>query len=375
MKTIGTDPRFFWPTCIQESKILLEACGIPVIMAPEEAEAQCVALQKRGLVEYVVTQDLDVLVYNATKVIRQLTFKTQKLRAGKWQAVQPGLTMIDGRKLRETLHLTPFELIDLSILLGNDYFPGIAQIGPQTALKAMHYYHSLEKIQQTHPSFFAQLSATKLATIRRLFMCPNVRDYNTLPAVSENFGQLRQLLLQDHSLHEDKVTPILQRIQSLSRLPKKSAANEDNEDNDTEDPALFDPNDFTPAIHLSPNKDAEKKERKERGQSGASKSLILPHVLNLEELRTKGIAGYMRFEIMFDKTELEVHYVKQGDPIEAWPYHVQLQFVILVDILHNLHFIPDRIYRSKYEPILARVQNADQMLEELKFLCDNACEN
>jgi 5'-3' exonuclease len=372
MKTIGTDPRFFWPTCIQESKVLLEACGIPVIMAPEEAEAQCVALQKRGLVEYVVTQDLDVLVYNATKVIRQLTFKTQKLRAGKWQAVQPGLTMIDGRKLCETLHLTPFELIDLSILLGNDYFPGIVQIGPQTALKAMHYYHSLEKIQQTHPSFFAQLSATKLATIRRLFMCPTVHEYTTLPAVSENFGPLRQLLLQDHSLHEDKVTPILQRIQSLSRLPMKSS---DNEDEDAEASTLFDPNDFTPASHLSPNKDADKKERIERGKLGASKYRILPQVLNLDELRTKGIVGYMRFEILFDKTELEVHYVKQGDPIESWPYHVQLQFVILVDILHNLHFIPDHIYHAKYEPILARVQNADQMLEELKFLCDNACCN
>jgi len=371
MKTIGTDPRFFWPTCIQESKLMLESCGIPIILAPEEAEAQCVALQKRGLVDYVVTQDLDVLVYNATHVIRQLTFKTQELRAGKWQAVQPGLTMLDGPKIRTTLNLSPFELIDLSILVGNDYFPGIRQIGPQTAVKALQYYHSLENIRVKHPAFFSQLSPEKIATIRRLFMCPNVTNLTHLPEASENFHRLRALLLQDHSLHDDKVTPILQRIQSLK---KNSSPLEDfTEDDRDEDPTLFNPNEFTAALHLPKNKEADKKEQKEHQKGRGKTSQILPKVLNLDELKTKGIAGYMRFEILFDKQALEVYYVKQSDPIELWPYNVQLQFVILVDILHNLCFIPDRVYRTKYEPLLARVEHADQMLAELKDLCDNAC--
>ena len=58
-----------WDQC----KELLELMGIPYIIAPEEADSQCAYLAKVGLVDGVLTEDMDILTFGSTKIIRNLT--------------------------------------------------------------------------------------------------------------------------------------------------------------------------------------------------------------------------------------------------------------------------------------------------------------
>lgn len=51
----------------EECKQLLRLMGVPVIDAPSEAEAQCAAMAKAGVVYGVATEDMDCLTFGAPK--------------------------------------------------------------------------------------------------------------------------------------------------------------------------------------------------------------------------------------------------------------------------------------------------------------------
>ncbi|WP_371803047.1 hypothetical protein [Candidatus Lokiarchaeum ossiferum] len=196
---------YMFMNCVHESKILLEACGIPVLMAPSEAEAQCVSLQQQGLVDYVLSNDYDVLLFGATKVIRKLTFQSRKKIKGKWTIYKPEIEILDGPANLKRLGINLHQLIDLSILLGNDYFSGIAGIGSKKALESLEYYGSIEKMLLSHPNRFSGLSINKLHKIRNLFLNPENIKISELSFKTFNESKLHELLLKDHSLNPEKV--------------------------------------------------------------------------------------------------------------------------------------------------------------------------
>uniref|UniRef100_A0A7S1XGI8 XPG N-terminal domain-containing protein n=1 Tax=Compsopogon caeruleus TaxID=31354 RepID=A0A7S1XGI8_9RHOD len=57
---------------LEETKLLLDLFGIPYLEAPQEAEAQCAFLNLAGLVDGVITDDGDALLFGAQQVLRNV---------------------------------------------------------------------------------------------------------------------------------------------------------------------------------------------------------------------------------------------------------------------------------------------------------------
>jgi len=62
----------------EEARRLLKLMGIPFIIAPTEAEAQCAVLARAGKVYAAASEDMDTLTFNSPVLLRHLTFSEQR---------------------------------------------------------------------------------------------------------------------------------------------------------------------------------------------------------------------------------------------------------------------------------------------------------
>lgn len=120
-----------------ECQRLLKLMGIPYIIAPTEAEAQCAVLARAGKVYAAASEDMDTLCFDSPILLRHLTFSEQR---------KEPIQEIHLDKVFEGLNMERKQFIDLCILLGCDYLDQIPKIGPNTALKMIREHGSLEKV-------------------------------------------------------------------------------------------------------------------------------------------------------------------------------------------------------------------------------------
>jgi flap endonuclease-1 len=114
---------------IEDSKTLVSLLGHNFSVSPSEAEAQCAYLAKEGVVDVVLSQDSDCLVFGAPFVMRGKEFE-----------------MIDLWKALNELQLSMDQFVDLAVLLGSDYGKGIKGIGQVRALQMIKKFGNIEEV-------------------------------------------------------------------------------------------------------------------------------------------------------------------------------------------------------------------------------------
>ncbi|EEQ41448.1 hypothetical protein CLUG_05576 [Clavispora lusitaniae ATCC 42720] len=120
-----------------EAKKLLELMGIPYIVAPSEAEAQCAELARAGKVFAAASEDMDTLCYEPKYLLRHLTVA---------EARKMPIDQIDYEAMLKGLDMDRSTFVDLCILLGCDYCETIKGVGPVTAFKLIKEHGSLDNI-------------------------------------------------------------------------------------------------------------------------------------------------------------------------------------------------------------------------------------
>ncbi|KAN0065259.1 hypothetical protein ACQY0O_001756 [Thecaphora frezii] len=119
---------------------LLRREGIPYVVAPYEADAQLAFLERRGLVDGIITEDSDLLVFGCEKVLFKLDQAghcTEILRSRFALARQ---VVLGG--------WTPVEFRQMAILSGCDYLPSIVGMGLKNAHRLLRRYKTVEKVLQ-----------------------------------------------------------------------------------------------------------------------------------------------------------------------------------------------------------------------------------
>ncbi|KAI9273075.1 hypothetical protein BDA99DRAFT_499957 [Phascolomyces articulosus] len=110
---------------IQDIQELLKLFGIPYVVSPMEAEAQCAELARLSLVEGVVTDDSDVFLFGGTRIYKNM-FNQQKY-----------VECYVMQDLEREMRLDRSKLVQLAFLLGSDYTDGIAGVGPVAAIEIL----------------------------------------------------------------------------------------------------------------------------------------------------------------------------------------------------------------------------------------------
>ncbi|KAK3830070.1 MAG: hypothetical protein JOS17DRAFT_673316, partial [Linnemannia elongata] len=117
---------------IAETQMLLKLFGIPYIVAPMEAEAQCADLQLRGVVEGILTEDSDVFLFGGIRVFKNVFREEKYVECYLMSDIERDLGV--GRD----------RLVSLAYLLGSDYTTGIKGVGLVTAMEILRLFPKLE---------------------------------------------------------------------------------------------------------------------------------------------------------------------------------------------------------------------------------------
>ncbi|KAG1708874.1 hypothetical protein DVH05_022506 [Phytophthora capsici] len=121
---------------VAEVMALLRLFGVPFLVSPMEAEAQCAALEQLGLVDGVITDDSDIFPFGGKRVYKNI-FHHQKF-----------VEAFSARDIEQELGFSREQIIALALLLGSDYTDGVRGIGIVNATEIAVAYPGIEGLRE-----------------------------------------------------------------------------------------------------------------------------------------------------------------------------------------------------------------------------------
>lgn len=142
------------PENISTLKKLLDLCNIQYIVAKLEAETLCADLCKREIVDFVISEDSDLLAYGCPILV-------------KLGDTKGNCEIIYYNDVLESLDMTDDMFLDFCIMCGTDYNPNIKLVGPAKSYSLILNYNSIDNIKNM------DVSVLNHCRIREIF-----RDYD-----------------------------------------------------------------------------------------------------------------------------------------------------------------------------------------------------
>ncbi|KAI6660901.1 Flap endonuclease 1-like [Oopsacas minuta] len=190
-----------------ECKRLLTLMGVPHIVAPCEAEAQCAELAKSGKVFAVASEDMDSLTFGSSILLRNMMMS---------EAKKMPIREIHLNTVLETLNLSHNEFVDLCILMGCDYTDTIKGIGYKKALNYIQEHKKIEDIVRSlDPKKYTPPEDWSYPEARELFLSPEVTpgiDVDFKWGDADEEGMV-SFLVGEKSFNEDRVRNVYKRIE------------------------------------------------------------------------------------------------------------------------------------------------------------------
>ncbi|KAL2144710.1 hypothetical protein VTI28DRAFT_8648 [Corynascus sepedonium] len=171
----------------------LKKADVPYVVAPYEADAQLVYLERQGLVSGIVSEDSDLLVFGAKRLLTKMDQHGQCVEINRkdFCAVREiSLTAWTDREFRH-----------MAILSGCDYLDGVTNIGLKTAYRLIRKHKTPERIikmlrfdgkHQIPDSYLEDFKQAELTFLHQRVFCPKKRDivFLTEPEPSVNVDEM-----------------------------------------------------------------------------------------------------------------------------------------------------------------------------------------
>ncbi|MHB8633966.1 MAG: flap endonuclease-1 [Thermoplasmatota archaeon] len=220
---------------VVEAQKLLRALGIPVVQAPGEGEAQASWMAQEGLCSACVSQDFDALLFGAPKLVRNLSVGGRRKLPGKEVWVEAGPEVIFLEESLALAKLTRAQLVDVALLVGNDFSPGVKGVGAKRAATLVAREGSLVALLKRLEREGATSGVERLILgereslgdveiVRQLFLEPGhaavaASDLALRPPDAE---EVRHLLVDLHGFSPERVASGLAKFSAAPRGAQKT---------------------------------------------------------------------------------------------------------------------------------------------------------
>lgn len=187
------------PVIQETTRELFSLLDMPMVEAPAEGEAQASHMARSGDVDYVGSEDYDVLLFGAPLTLRQLT------SSGDPELMDLEATLTD-------LEITRSQLVDIAILCGTDFNQGLSGYGPKTALTAVKEHGDLETVLEAEDATIPVASA-----VQELFLEPEVTDeYQLERTVRPNLEEAWAYLTEEWHIPSEEIDTGFERLEAAT---------------------------------------------------------------------------------------------------------------------------------------------------------------
>jgi flap endonuclease-1 len=206
---------------IEDAKELIRALGQCIVEAPSEGEAQASFMVKRGDADYVLSQDADCFMFQAPKLVKNLTISQKRKKPGAYAYDEVLPEVIELKDVLAELEINQDQLIILGILVGTDYnIGGIKGIGPKKALtlikKHKHDYDALFKEAKWDEHFdFSWQEVFDL--IKNM----KVGEHYKLEWESVDKDKVIKVLVEEHDFSRERVENALAKLEESTDKKQK----------------------------------------------------------------------------------------------------------------------------------------------------------
>ena len=202
---------------IEESKKLIESMGIPIVQASSEGEAQSAYMVEVGDAWACASQDYDTLLFGGERLLRNFAInRSKKVRDTK---VTLDIEYVSLSKFLKNLEINREQLVEMGILIGNDFSPGIKGVGQKTALDLIKKYGSIKNILNNKIKVGSKeilLDLKLVEQVKKIFLFPDVKkDYNGPKSKKINYERIEELLIEEHNFSKQRVESALDRLRKL----------------------------------------------------------------------------------------------------------------------------------------------------------------
>lgn len=158
---------------INDVKTLIKLFGYTVVQAPEESDSQLGYMSYTGLINSVISDDMDILLFGAKSLLKN--FSVNKHRK---------FVEINLDDVKRQLGVTQKQLIDIGIISGCDYCGKAKGVGPVTAYKMIKNKADI-KIDKVTQRYFRK---PKVLDMKNIKILDNKIDRAGLTEFLKRFG-------------------------------------------------------------------------------------------------------------------------------------------------------------------------------------------